>query len=392
MTWGSRVPRRTRPFALTRTPRRLGHAPIVARHAGGPAESQRRGAPRERQRCEAIRLTRHVLIRSDSGDQLVAESALPAEASLHDALADRPQLIPAADLGLGRAVVMGRESRLASGKADLILVDEMGQVCLVEVKKEGNPDTRQFVAQLLDYATSLWGQTLDEFTERVLRPYLRERSDDASIGLEDFVTASFGAGDDVDENEIVSTDVVTRNLAATLQAGTFVLVVAAPQIPTGVERALEYLNAQGLRVYALEVGYFRGQVECFVPRVSVSPPPTTRSRTSTVAPAAPVEREGFLESLGESVAPVVADSTRRGRGSRGTDQLGRLRRQDQGGARDATADGFDRGPPDQGHRYASARVSYRSVRSHKEPSRRARRWRTEYGRLDPQSRLRPGDP
>src|SRR6478735_7934822 len=136
-------------------------------------------------------MSRHVLIRSESGDQLVAESALPAEANLHDALADRPQLIPAADLGLGRMVVIGRESNLASGYADLILVDEMGQVCLVEVKKEGNPDTRQVVAQLLDYAASLWGHTLEEFAEKVLRPYLRERGEDAPLGLDDFVTAAF---------------------------------------------------------------------------------------------------------------------------------------------------------------------------------------------------------
>jgi hypothetical protein len=37
----------------------------------------------------------------------------------------------------------------------LILVDDMGQVCLVEVKKEGNPNTRQVLAQLFEYAASL---------------------------------------------------------------------------------------------------------------------------------------------------------------------------------------------------------------------------------------------
>jgi hypothetical protein len=257
-------------------------------------------------RCEAWDgVTRHVLIRADDGDRLVAESALPAEANLHDALAANPQLIPAADLGLGRTVVVGRESSLASGYADLILVDDMGQVCLVEVKKEGNPDTRQVVAQLFDYAASLWGQTLDEFRDAILRPYLRGRGDDDSVALEDFISASFGADAEADESEIVNAELVTRNLASTLERGTFVLVVAAPQIPPGVERALEYLNAQGLKLYALEVGYFRGQVECFVPRLRVMPPPTTRVRTST---ATPVEREEFLESLGEPVSRVVAEA------------------------------------------------------------------------------------
>jgi len=42
-------------------------------------------------------------------------------------------------------VVVGRESGLDSGYADLVLVDRAAQVCLVEVKKEGNLDTRRSV-------------------------------------------------------------------------------------------------------------------------------------------------------------------------------------------------------------------------------------------------------
>ena len=74
---------------------------------------------------------------------------------------------------MGTGVVIGRESALAAGYADLVLVDESGQLCIVEVKNAGNPDTRRVVAQLLDYASSLWGSNcrwLD--MSRVLGPYL----------------------------------------------------------------------------------------------------------------------------------------------------------------------------------------------------------------------------
>jgi hypothetical protein len=254
-------------------------------------------------------VTRHVLIRAADADRLVAESALPAEANLHDALAANPKLLPAEDLGLGRMVVIGRESSLASGYADLILADDLGQVCLVEVKKEGNPDTRQVVAQLLDYAASLWGRTLDEVTDTVVRPYLRHLGEDDSITLEDFMTVSFARESAGDESDVANVDLIIRNLAVTLERGTFTLVVAAPQIPAGVERALEYLNARGLKLYALEVDYFRRQleheqVECFVPRLSVRPPITTRSNVAV----APIEREDFLEALGESLSPLIADT------------------------------------------------------------------------------------
>ena len=88
------------------------------------------------------------------------------------ALTKHPELIPASDIGMGSTVVVGRESGLASGYADLVLVDERGRLCVVEVKNEGNPDTRRVVAQLLDYAASLWGLTVDDFEQRVLHPLL----------------------------------------------------------------------------------------------------------------------------------------------------------------------------------------------------------------------------
>ena len=118
-------------------------------------------------------MARYVLIRDSGDEHVVPETPLPLEANLHDALTKHPELLPSEDMGLGRTVVVGRESAFASGYADLILIDDRGQVCLVEVKKEGNPDTRRVVAQLLDYAAALWGKTLDEFEQDVFLPYRR---------------------------------------------------------------------------------------------------------------------------------------------------------------------------------------------------------------------------
>src|SRR4051794_21570887 len=119
-------------------------------------------------------MTRYVLIRGDDDEeQIVPESSIPLEAELHEALTGHPELLPADDLGLETPVVVGRESGLESGYADLVLIDRRGQLCLVEVKKAGNPDTRRVVAQLLDYAASLFGSSLAEFESRVLHPYLK---------------------------------------------------------------------------------------------------------------------------------------------------------------------------------------------------------------------------
>ena len=112
-------------------------------------------------------MTRHMLIRAENqAAHVVAEAALPTEAELHDALTNHPQLIPAADIGLGDTLVVGRESGLAAGYADLVLLDDRGRLCIVEVKNEGNPDTRRVVAQLLDYAASLGDHRDQIFTDR----------------------------------------------------------------------------------------------------------------------------------------------------------------------------------------------------------------------------------
>lgn len=125
-------------------------------------------------------MARYMLTRQGSSEELIPETELPLEKDLHDVLTQHPQLLPAEDLGLSSLVVVGRESSLTSGYADLVLVDHQGHVCLVEVKKAGNPDTRHVVAQLLDYAAALWGQTIAQFDQGVVTPYLKSGQDGPS--------------------------------------------------------------------------------------------------------------------------------------------------------------------------------------------------------------------
>jgi hypothetical protein len=79
-----------------------------------------------------------------------------------------------------------------------------------------------------------------------LHAFLEERFrvDPEVPGDEDTVTS---ASDPIDSLE--------DGLSATLESGRFVLVVAAPEIPPGVRRAIDYLNAQGMRMFGVEMGY-----------------------------------------------------------------------------------------------------------------------------------------
>jgi hypothetical protein len=221
-------------------------------------------------------MTRYLLIRGeDDVERVVPETPLPLEANLHDALTKHPELLPADDLGLGRTVVVGRETSLESGRADLVLLDEWGSVCLVEVKKEGNPDTRRVVAQLLDYAAALWGMSLEEFERDVLLRFMQTTDGSGITSLHAFLVAAFGVetsdSSEVGEHALDRISEIEDSLAANLRSGRFRLVVAAPTIPDDVGRILDYLNAQGLNLYGLEVSYFKGPSECFVPRLAIRP-------------------------------------------------------------------------------------------------------------------------
>jgi hypothetical protein len=244
-------------------------------------------------------MTRHVLIRSENEPaKVVEEASLPTESELHDALTSHPQLIPASDLGLGETVVVGRESGLAAGYADLVLLDERGRLCIVEVKNEGNPDTRRVVAQLLDYAASLWGLSIDEFEQRVLHPFLAATGRAAPLpAVADYVA-------EVTQSSPGHAEELVDQLAQTLAAGDFALVVAAPQIPVGVQRVLEYLNARGQRLFGLEVSYFRGPVECFVPRLVVKPLVSDPAGESSSSPS--LDAETFLSQVAARCRDTVA--------------------------------------------------------------------------------------
>lgn len=237
----------------------------------------------------------------DGDERAVRESSVPTEAVLHGVLRRNPGLVPAADLGFGRMVTIGFETNLVSGAADLILVDHRGRLCLVEVKKEGNTDTRRVVAQLMDYAAALWGMTLEQFERDVLRPRLGE---DEPKSLREFVVDELLSGTEGIDEEA---DRVLDALSETLRSGDFALVVAAPEIPAGVQRVMEYLNGRGLNLYGLEVSYFAGGVEAFVPRIVVRPTVGARiaGRDSQAASRASVDAETYFDELPESISGIA---------------------------------------------------------------------------------------
>ncbi|HEX5415142.1 MAG TPA: PD-(D/E)XK nuclease family protein, partial [Chloroflexota bacterium] len=223
------------------------------------------------------------------------EAPFDAEDTLHSAFERHPELFPTEDMDLGQLLVVGREVAFESGSADLVLVDEGGEIVIAEFKKGAeNPDSRRVVAQLLDYGAALWKQAPDEFAAKIALPYLRSRHPNlaASGTLEEAARELLG----LDEER---TEQFSRGFVQNLSAGTFNYVVVARTLPPTIGNVLQYLGAVSrLKPYAVTVDYFRdsAQREIMVPLVAFAP--------VTVTPAL-VDKKANPDTFLKDVGPAV---------------------------------------------------------------------------------------
>lgn len=186
-----------------------------------------------------------ILVREEGGEwSEPRDTGFALENELQEILSEHPELIP----GVGPAAMACREFQSAVGPADIVVVDEGGEVTVVECKLATNPQIRrEIIGQLLDYASRLWGMDIDDFNRiwsaRSAQPLLG--SDDVGATLREAV-------------------------AANLAAGRFRLVLAVDEINAPLKRMVEYLNAMsgpGTSVIAVEYRRFRhGPVEVLMPQ------------------------------------------------------------------------------------------------------------------------------
>lgn len=189
-----------------------------------------------------------------------------------------PRADPLEDLGLAApALVVGQESVLDSGRIDLVLLANGGELVLVEFKTgPQNPDFRECLAQLLDYGSDLWGMTLEDFDTRVARryfagPHFTKDAQPAPSSLEAAATKVWGSGqaDAVDWRE---------RLQSQLRDGSFHYIAVAQRFTRPVLRTVEYLNAtmKAARFSAVELVRFSGGATA--PLTPVSWPAPVRAR------------------------------------------------------------------------------------------------------------------
>jgi hypothetical protein len=197
---------------------------------------------------------------SDGSREMLEQVPAEHELQLQEKLKMHPELLPLEDLGLaGPAVVVGRESTLDSGRVDLVLLGNGGDLALVEFKTgPQNPDFRECLAQLLDYGSDLWGMTLEDFETRVAQRYFNGThyppgTAPPGTSLEEVLSTAWGPSvdDAVDWRE---------RLKAQLRDGSFHYVAVAQRFSPSVLRTIRYLNSamKSSRFSAVELVRFAG--------------------------------------------------------------------------------------------------------------------------------------
>jgi hypothetical protein len=213
------------------------------------------------QRGKVIGMAHKLVIELPDGSWKLLEQ-VPAEheLQLQEQLKRQPELLPLEELGLvGPALVVGRESSLDSGRVDLVLLGNGGDLAVVEFKTgPQNPDFRECLAQLLDYGSDLWGMTLEEFEVSVAQRYFRgPHCPPGSVlpgaSLDEAVAKIWGStvDDAVDWRE---------RLQAQLRDGSFHYIAVAQHFTPSVLRTLRYLNVtmKSSRFSAVELVRFTG--------------------------------------------------------------------------------------------------------------------------------------
>lgn len=242
--------------------------------------------------------------------RILQESLIELEEQLQEVLKENPSLLPAADLGLlPPLLVVGRESSLTSGYADLVCVDRNGMLVIVEVKRGKEGDARRAIAQALDYGSDIWHE---------IRDGLRSGREAVSVFEESIAVPYFSgprypgggrphslreAAEGLWRNGAEPADwwaTFHGNLESTLVSGKYSYVVFAPEIPENVRTTVEYLSATtSFSFAAVEVDHFADDaedMELYVPRAVAVPPPVTKPPTAS-RPTVHISRDQWLATL-----------------------------------------------------------------------------------------------
>jgi len=196
---------------------------------------------------------------------VIHETDYKQEQKLHEMIEKYPKLINLPGVEEGDLLLPIAKEHKAS---DLMCVDNHGNIVIIEFKLDKNQTMRDIVAQILDYASTIWKESYEEFNLSV-KEYLKK-----NYKAEDLSTVFFEKFKDeidlskFDGNENKWKTEFIENIVSNLNQGAFKLVICANKIPDDIKRVVEYLySVHRLDLHCIEVDYFKkDDLEILVPK------------------------------------------------------------------------------------------------------------------------------
>ena len=172
-----------------------------------------------------------------------------------DEIMKKIKLGPDEDLTL---LTLAREFESGSGPIDVIAIDAEGKIYIIETKLGKNPDRREILAQIIDYAGAMWDKFKDfnKFEEE-----LKKRTGKSLSEL--IRNSDFEIRSDLDINEI------RENIKQNFEHGRFKFVTVWDKLESKLINTINYLNEKTeITVFAVTFEYYKDDgLEILIPSV-----------------------------------------------------------------------------------------------------------------------------
>lgn len=138
-------------------------------------------------------------------------------------------------------------------------MDVEGNLTLVELKRDRTP--RDVVAQILDYASILYQNGMDEIEKAV------KSQSSFSNGIEDIIGKFKEQYPEYSEE--LETDAIRKKIENSINSGFLQLLIVSYEVDEPIRRVTEYLReVYGMKIYCVEFDYFADEEnEYFVPEI-----------------------------------------------------------------------------------------------------------------------------
>ena len=250
-------------------------------------------------------MPRKMVVETSEGNHtLLTEAAAESEEQLQELVKKNPDLLPVEEFGMsGPVMVVGRETGLASGAVDLVVLTRGGDLLIIEFKTgPQNSDFRAALAQLLDYGADVWQMSFEEFEQAVaVRYFASDRCRDALVkGKRTLEDAARATWDDISEEEMAG---LRDRLSQQLSSGSVNYVLVAQRFTPTMETTMDYLNTitPNVNFWAVELVRFTGDgMSAYETRTLIKPPKPTgsgRARIDEEKLLAQIEDRVYRETI-----------------------------------------------------------------------------------------------